>query len=74
MQVSDVHHQPALGKNDHDVINFRFNCYLDNSKSQEKFNYDRANFDGIRWYEKTGESWTDAGPVELVLKWCGEDQ
>ena len=39
MQVSDVHHQAPLGKSDHNVIPFKFNCYLDCSNPKEKLLY-----------------------------------
>ena len=48
MQVSDVHHQAPLGKSDHNALTFKFNCYLDYSKPQERFVYDKANFDDMR--------------------------
>ena len=48
MQVSDVYHQSPLGKSDHDVLTFSFNCYLDYSKPQEKFVYDKANYEAMR--------------------------
>ena len=32
MQVSDVVHHAPLGRSDHDVITFNFNCYLDYSR------------------------------------------
>ena len=37
MQVTEVLHQAPLGKSDHNVITFQFNCYLDYSKPREKF-------------------------------------
>ena len=37
-----------LGKSDHNALTFKFNCYLDYSKPQERFVYDKANFDDMR--------------------------
>ena len=48
MQVSDVLHQCPLGKSDHDVITFKFNCYLDYSTPKERFLYDKADYDAMR--------------------------
>ena len=48
MQVSDVHHQAPLGKSDHNVITFKFNCYLDYSKPKEKLLYDKGDFNAMR--------------------------
>ena len=59
MQISEVHHQSPLGNSDHDVLTFRFDCYLDYSKPKKKFLYDKANFLEMRkhleddgWREK----------------------
>ena len=48
MQVSDVAHHPPLGKSDHNVITFNFNCYVDYSKPKEVFRYDKADFEAMR--------------------------
>ena len=48
--MSEVQHQAPLGKSDHNVITFQFNCYLDYSKPKEKFDYNNANFDAMRKY------------------------
>ena len=47
MQVTEVLHQAPLGKSDHNVITFQFNCYLDYSKPREKFDYNNADFDAM---------------------------
>ena len=41
MQVSEVAHHAPLGKSCHDVITFKFNWDLDNSKLIDKFVYDK---------------------------------
>ena len=48
MQVSDVQHQSPLGKSDHDIITFKFNCYLDYSKPKERYVYDKGDFEGMK--------------------------
>ena len=44
MQVSDIEYHPPLGKSDHSVISFTFNCYLDFSKSKERYLYDNGDY------------------------------
>ena len=58
MQVSDVQHQAPLGKSDHNVISFKFNCYLDYAKPREKFLYDKGDFDAMRG-QLTEEKWME---------------
>ena len=58
MQVSDVRHQAPLGKSDHDVITFKFNCYLDYSKPKERFLYDKADFEAMR-KQLEDDGWSD---------------
>ena len=48
MQVSDVSYHSPLGKSDHSVITFNFNCYLDYSSDKDKFIYDKADYDAMR--------------------------
>ena len=48
MQVSDIAHHAPLGKSDHSVITFRFNCYLDYSKPKERYVYEKADFEAMR--------------------------
>ena len=48
MQISDVQHQSPLGKSDHNTITFKFNCYLDYSKPQEKYIYEKGDFEAMR--------------------------
>jgi ribonuclease P/MRP protein subunit RPP40 len=50
LQVSDVTHHAPLGKSDHDVITFNFNCYLDYSKPKERYSYEKADYDAMRRY------------------------
>ena len=58
MQVSDVQDQAPLGKSDHNVISFKFNCYLDYAKPREKFLYDKGDFDAMRG-QLTEEKWME---------------
>ena len=47
--VENLEHTSPLGKSDHVVISFGYNCYSPPSdSSQEKFQYNRGNYDKIR--------------------------
>ena len=48
MQVSDVSHHSPLGKSDHSVITFNYHCYLDYAKPTDRYNYRKANYDGMK--------------------------
>ena len=48
--VSDIVHHPPLGKSDHDVITFNFNCYLDYSKPKEGYAYHKTDYSAMRQY------------------------
>ena len=50
LQVSDIVHHPTLGKSDHDVITFNFNCYLDYSKPKEGYAYHKTDYSAMRQY------------------------
>ena len=58
MQVSEVIHHAPLGKSDHDVITFKFNCYLDSSKPKDVFVYAKADFESMR-RELTESDWEE---------------
>ena len=45
MQVSDVDHHPPVGKRDHNVIYFKYYCYLDYTKPKARYIYGKADFD-----------------------------
>ena len=48
MQVSEVKHAPPLGKSDHDLLSFEFQCYVDYSKSNERYNFSKGNYTEMR--------------------------
>ena len=50
LQVSDIVHHPPLGKSDHDMITFNFNCYLDYSKPKEGYAYHKTDYSAMRRY------------------------
>ena len=58
MQVSDIIHNPPLGKSDHDVLTFDFHCYVDFTKPKEKLNYAKGNYQAMRDY-LLNSSWRD---------------
>ena len=74
MQVSDVTHHAPLGKSDHSVITFKFNCYLDYSKPKEQYVYQNADYDAMinnlaetGWEEEYIKSGGDKTIEDL---WC----
>ena len=58
MQVSNIIHHAPLGKSDHSVISFRFNCYLDYTKPKDRYAYEKADFQGMRDYLEENK-WKD---------------
>ena len=51
MQVSDIQFTSPLGKSDHSVIYFNYNCYLDVAKHRhESFSYNKADYEAMRQY------------------------
>ena len=59
MQVSEVKHTPPLGKSDHDALIFEFHCYVDYTKSKDRYNFSKGNYLDMRkdlstsnWFEQ----------------------
>ena len=50
MQVSEIANHAPLGKSDHSMIPFKFNCYLDYSNPKERYVYVKADFHSMRNY------------------------
>ena len=48
MQVSEFVQHPPLGNSDHNVITFKFNCYLDYSKPRDVYAYTKGNYEAMR--------------------------
>ena len=48
MQVSEITHNPPLGKSDHDVLTFDFQCYVDYTKQKASFCYDKGKYSEMR--------------------------
>ena len=48
LQVSDIAFLAPLGKSDHNLISFHYNCYLDFTKPKERHNYKKADFLGMK--------------------------
>lgn len=47
--VSDIEYCSPLGKSDHSLITFNFNCYIQQENMERtKYYYDKANFQGMR--------------------------
>ena len=47
--IEDIQVNSPLGKSDHSVIEYTYNCYIDRKSNREsKFIYDRGNYDEMR--------------------------
>ena len=47
-QVSDIKHVSPLGASDHNVIAFKFNCYIDTVPNSTKYLYHKADFEAMK--------------------------
>ena len=47
-QVSELRHLSPLGASDHSVITFKFNCYIDNVSTTNKYLFHKADFEGMK--------------------------
>ena len=47
-QVSDLKYLAPLGKSDHSVLSFNFNCYLKKKLTTKRFLYDKANYETMK--------------------------
>ena len=69
MQVSEVIHNPPLGKSDHDILSFDFNCYMEITKLQGRYLFEKDNYVTMREDLQTS-SWNDdydKGPPDKLL-------
>ena len=48
MQVSEITHGAPLGKSDHDVLSFRFHCYIDLAKKKDRHIFERGDYPAMR--------------------------
>ena len=44
----ELKYQAPLGKSDHSVLLFSFNCYFNNKLSSKKYLYDKADFEEMK--------------------------
>ena len=56
--ISELEHLSPLGKSDHELLKFKYNCYISrfNSK-QARYSYNRGDYDSIR--ETMRINWTE---------------
>ena len=47
-QISDLNYHRPLGKGDHTVLSFYFDCYVSHGQSSDKFIFNKADFEAIR--------------------------
>ena len=68
MQVSEVKHSPPLGKSDHDLLSFEFHCYVDYSKSKERYIFTKGRYPAMR------KNLSESGWIEEYLKLSNEPE
>ena len=51
--MSEVIHNPPLGKSDHDVLSFDFNCYMDFTKPQGRYLFEKGDYAAMREEHQT---------------------
>ena len=47
-QVSDMRHHAPLGRSDHSVLSFKFQCYIEKVSTQTKYMYHKGDYDSMR--------------------------
>ncbi len=57
LQVSEVNHNPPLGKSDHDVLTFEFQCYIDFTQQKERFVFEKGDYKKMRDILNTSTDW-----------------
>ena len=45
---SDVQYMAPLGKSDHQMMKFNFNCYAEYTGTQQRYNYNRGDYEDAR--------------------------
>lgn len=58
MHISDLQYHAPLGKSDHSVISFIYNCYVDYGKPQQRFAYHKGDYHAMKEY-LTASSWSE---------------
>ena len=58
-QVNNLAYLAPLGKSDHSVLSFTFECYIEQESTSEKYNYDKANFEAMKGHLETSNWITD---------------
>jgi len=48
MQISNIEYHAPLGKSDHSVLTFNYDCYLDNASTSKKYMYNKADYTAIK--------------------------
>ena len=48
MQISDLEYCAALGKSDHCMLSFKYECYVNFTKPQQRFAYDKGDYESMR--------------------------
>ena len=56
-QISELEYQPPLGKSDHCVLTFDFNCYTDYGKPSSRFAYEKADYNEMKKQLQEDSNW-----------------
>ena len=46
--TNELQHMAPLGKSDHQMLKFNFNCYAEYTGTQQRFNYNRGDYEDAR--------------------------
>ena len=58
-QVNNLAYLAPLGKSDHSVLSFTFECYIEQESTSKNYNYNRANFKAMKGHLETSNWITD---------------
>ena len=57
LELNNLEYHSPLGKSDHSVLTFNYNCYLDYSAPKDKYSYGKADYTSMR-NELETTNWT----------------
>ena len=67
--VEKIDYQPSLGKSDHVVLSFTFNCFIEKVLStQKKYNFNKGDYDSCVNY-LSATDWSVMQDLNLVESW-----
>ena len=67
--VDKINYQPGLGKSDHVVLDFNFNCFIEkNSTTQKKYNFNKGDYNSCK-NQLSSIDWSVMQGLNLVDSW-----